>query len=76
MVVSGSVLEWKKWTGMDIEQFVQKMCPQDVRLEVATNKVYVEIPSPGGLVPLRYYWLEGRCVYTEPNVWLFHSIHH
>ncbi|GIK06022.1 hypothetical protein Aspvir_010140 [Aspergillus viridinutans] len=74
MVVSGSVLEWKKWTGLDMEQFVQKMRPQDVRLEVVTNKVYVEIPFQGGLVPLRYYFLERRCVYTEPNLWLFHSV--
>ncbi|KAI9935136.1 hypothetical protein ASPWEDRAFT_31465 [Aspergillus wentii DTO 134E9] len=74
MVVSGSVAEWTKWTKMDIEQLLQRMCPQDVSLESRTNKLYVEVSFPGGLVPLRYYFKEGRCLYTEPNVWLFHDL--
>lgn len=74
MVVSGRVVEWKEWAKVDFEQVLQKMCPHDVKLDNRTTKLYVEMSFTGGFVPLRFYHQDGKCVYTEPNVWLVHNL--
>lgn len=74
MAISGTVLEWRKWTGMDMEQIRQASCPKELVSHGRRKKKYVDITFPSGLVPLRYYFLEGICIYKEPNLWLFHSV--
>ncbi|KAL4910479.1 hypothetical protein BDW74DRAFT_171944 [Aspergillus multicolor] len=74
MTATGTVVEWRKWTGLDVQSLVRNAVAQHVRVERDGNRLYVEIPFKGGLVPLKYYVLAGVCVYTEPNVWLFHKL--
>lgn len=70
MRIEGSVLEWQKWTGIDFASD-----EQDVRTRQYSACRYREMAFHGGLVPLKYYAKEGRCVYVEPNVWLYHDLH-
>ncbi|KAB8259061.1 hypothetical protein BDV32DRAFT_150773 [Aspergillus pseudonomiae] len=71
MRVEGSVEEWQQWTGVNIPQAAQG---GSLKLEAESGKAYVEVVFPRGLVPLRYYVDEQRCVYIEPNVWLHHAL--
>lgn len=73
MYVEGSVQEWQEWTGVDFGQLIgRKDAP--FKKEASSGKMYIEVVFPKGLVPLRYYVGEKRCVYLEPNVWLHHEL--
>lgn len=60
MVVTGTIQEWQEWTS--------------VNLGFDENKDGAMITFPGGLVPLEYQMKEDQCIYTEPNVWLYHNL--
>lgn len=70
MHVEGTLAEWQKWTKCD----QWKTHAEAVKLEKHTGQLYIEVSFPGGLVPLRLYVQENRCVYDEPNVWLYHDV--
>ncbi|KFY17809.1 hypothetical protein V492_00365 [Pseudogymnoascus sp. VKM F-4246] len=70
MHVEGSLAAWQQWTQCD----QWKTHASLIKLEENTNRQYIDFSFPGGLVPLRLFVQEGRCVYTEPNVWLYHEV--
>ncbi|CAI7565845.1 unnamed protein product [Penicillium glandicola] len=73
MYVEGSAQEWQQWTGVNFTQLIgRKDTP--LKQEASSGKMYLEGVFPKGLVPLRYYVDEERCVYLEPNVWLHHEL--
>jgi hypothetical protein len=74
MVVEGSIIERQTWTGIDFPHLLQETQLKDLKTEPDSNRVYLETPLPGGLVPLRVYVKEKTCTYVEPNVWLYHQI--
>jgi hypothetical protein len=74
MVVQGSVTEWQAWTGIDFHHLLRESHSRDLKREQDSNRMYLEIPIPGGLVPLRVYVTEKTCTYIEPNVWLYHQV--
>lgn len=74
MFIQGTVAEWQDWTGIDFGRFFQKMQAEDLKIESVSNRKYLEVSVPGGLVPLRVYVREQTCTYIEPNVWLYHKI--
>ncbi len=55
MTVTGSLEEWRRWTGL----------PFDTAGDV-------EVPA--ALVPVRCEPEHGYAVYTEPNVWMRHTL--
>ncbi|KAI9927703.1 hypothetical protein ASPWEDRAFT_29104 [Aspergillus wentii DTO 134E9] len=65
MRVDGNMAEWEHW--MDGSLKLGK-------LGVNSDHVYSEVSFPGGLVPLQFYPLRDRCVYVEPNVWIYHDL--
>ena len=71
MHVEGSIAAWQQWTQCD----QWKSHASSIKLENHTNRLYIDFSFPGGLSPLRLYVQENRCVYTEPNVWLYHEVH-
>ncbi|KAE8347665.1 hypothetical protein BDV24DRAFT_157142 [Aspergillus arachidicola] len=73
MRVEGSVEEWQQWTGINIPQAARQQGGSLIQ-DTGSGKAYVEVVFPRGLVPLRYYVDEQRCVYIEPNVWLHHAL--
>ncbi|KAE8131036.1 hypothetical protein BDV38DRAFT_276307 [Aspergillus pseudotamarii] len=66
MRVEGRVEEWQQWTGVNIPQTARQQ-GGSLKQEAGSGKAYVEVAVPRGLVPLRYYVDEQRCVYIEPN---------
>lgn len=74
MIVQGSVTEWQTWTGIDIHHLVRETHTKDLKKEEESNRMYLETPIAGGLVPLRVYVGEKTCTYIEPNVWLYHEV--
>lgn len=74
MVVHGSIAEWQEWTGVDFDNHLQEIQSKDVKKELESDREYLEIPFPGGLVPLRLYVAEKRCSYFEPNIWVYHDL--
>ena len=74
MVVQGSFPEWQAWTGIDFHYLLRQTHPEELRIESETMRTYIEIVIPGGLVPLRVYTREKLCIYTEPNVWIYHEV--
>lgn len=73
MLVEGSLEEWERWTGLELSQLVGRN-DTPLKVEPGSGRMYLEIAFPRGLVPLRYYVEEDRCVYLEPNVWLHHEL--
>ncbi|KAL8725771.1 MAG: hypothetical protein Q9181_006293 [Wetmoreana brouardii] len=74
MVVSGTFVEWQDWTGIDFYRLLRNIQALHLMTEAVTKMGFVEIPIPGGLVPLKVHLKEERCTYTEPNVWVYHQI--
>lgn len=79
MVVEGDIIEWQEWTEIDFPHLWRKMMQseeeeENLKREPGSDRVYMEIPIPGGLVPLKVYRGEKRCTYVEPNVWLYHDL--
>ncbi|KAJ5814022.1 uncharacterized protein N7503_000772 [Penicillium pulvis] len=73
MYVEGSAQDWQQWTGVNFSQLIgRKDTP--LKQEANSGKLYLEAVFPKGLVPLRYYLDEQRCVYLEPNIWLYHEL--
>ena len=75
MYVRGSAAAWEAWTGVDFLNLLRKAPSKELKREPGSNQVYLEVPFQGGLVPLRLYVQEKTCVYSEPNVWLYHDVH-
>lgn len=74
MVVQGSITEWQGWTGIDFHRLVQEARSEDLKSDPGSHMMYLEVPVPGGLVPLKVHVAEKTCAYVEPNVWLYHEI--
>lgn len=74
MLVQGSVADWHAWTGIDIQWILHKTQAKDLKFELVSKRLYIEVSVPGGLVPLKVFLKEQKCTYTEPNVWLYHEI--
>ena len=74
MVVQGSVVDWHAWTGIDVQWVLQNTKAKDLQFDLVSKSWYIEIPLPGGLVPLKVFVREQKCVYIEPNVWIYHGI--
>lgn len=73
MFIQGDLEEWEQWTGIDIEQHVRRKGVV-IKQDKKSGGLFIEVAFPRGLVPLRYYFQEQRCVYIEPNVWLHHEL--
>ncbi|RFU27609.1 hypothetical protein B7463_g8737, partial [Scytalidium lignicola] len=68
MVIHGSIAEWQEWMDVDFDRHIRNAESTDKEMESESNREYVEVPIPRGLVPLRVFLKEGRCTYTEPNI--------
>ncbi|KAK5991824.1 hypothetical protein PT974_05210 [Cladobotryum mycophilum] len=73
MYVEGSSKDWQEWTGVNFEQLIGRKGTISKR-DLDSGNLYVEATFPKGLVPLKYYVEEQRCVYLEPNIWLYHEL--
>ena len=74
MRVEGTATEWHKWTGINLADLGWKTLISGLRVELYSGRLYKDFAFPAGLVPLRFYVNENRCIYVEPNVWLYHDL--
>lgn len=75
MQVGGSVTEWRQWTGIDFAAHVSQLQGTDDRVGSNLDLTHTEITFPAGLVLLRLYINTNRCVYIEPNIWIYHDLY-
>ncbi|KAL8998123.1 MAG: hypothetical protein Q9169_002744 [Polycauliona sp. 2 TL-2023] len=76
MTVRGSFAEWQAWTGIDFDSFVRdgQRDEEATRSESDPDEAYCEVAIAGGLVPLQVFARDETCIYSEPNVWLYHEV--